>query len=566
MKNTMMKATVSLVVLVSGLCNVAFAQTPTVEVGKQFLYYHRYKSANDIFDKVLASNPNNIDAIYWKGQCLFDQKDSAAAGDLYSKALQTNGSAPLLLVGMGGYELRMGKTADAKQRFETAITLTKGKDINVLNAVADNNIDAPAGDAQYAIEKLTQATQIKGFHDATTYVLMGDAYRKLIDGGNAVIAYQKALTIDPKLAEAKFEIGRIYQTQNNPEYYMPAFEDAIQMDPNYAPAYYALYNHYFFHGDVDKSTEFLNKYIAVADPSSQNDYDLTAMLFLQKKYDDAISASKKAITTLGDKVYPKYYLLIAYCYDAKGDSVNARDYLTQYFAKAKPDVIAPPDYVFLGKVQSQFPSDSAASIASYRKAIDMDTVLANKLKIIKDASDQAKATGHKAAYAYWLGVAYPFIKAPAESDLYNWGFANYSAGNYKTADSIFCGIYETQYPSAVFGYFWCARSKTAEDDTLGSQGLALEPNIKFTEMARAYDSTSHATGKPDSTRWKNQIVNTYFAIAQHYNDIKKDKESAIAYLRKILEVDPTNTTAAHFLDLMTRKPVPKAPAKPKAAK
>src|SRR5579864_2124660 len=193
-----------LVAGVAGLCNMAFAQT--VEQGKRFLYYQRYKSANDAFDKILAGNPNNIDAIYWKGQTLFAQHDSTAACDLYSKTLQTNGNAPMLLVGMGGCELRMGKTQDARQRFETAISLTKGKDINVLNAVADNNIDAHAGDAQYAIEKLTQATQIKNFNNADTWVLMGDAYRKLIDGGNAVQSYQKALSLDPKLAEAKYKI------------------------------------------------------------------------------------------------------------------------------------------------------------------------------------------------------------------------------------------------------------------------------------------------------------------------------------------------------------------------
>ncbi|HLZ89966.1 MAG TPA: tetratricopeptide repeat protein, partial [Puia sp.] len=209
MKNKMRKSLL-LVASVVGLCNIAFAQT--VDQGKKFLYYQRYKSANDVFDKILAGNPNNIDAIYWKGQTLLAQHDSTAAGDLYSKALQTNGNAPLLLAGMGGVELRMGKTADAKQRFETAISLTKGKDVNVLNAVADNNIDARNGDAQYAIEKLTQATQVKNFNNSDTYVLMGDAYRKLIDGGNAVQSYQKALAMDPKDAEAKYKIGKIYET------------------------------------------------------------------------------------------------------------------------------------------------------------------------------------------------------------------------------------------------------------------------------------------------------------------------------------------------------------------
>src|ERR1700744_6471381 len=201
-----MKNKMRLSLLLAGmvsLCNVAFAQT--VEQGRKFLYYQRYKSAKDVFDKVLASNPNNIDGIYWQGQTLLATKDSVGAQDLYSKALQTNGNAPLLLAGMGNVELRLGKTTDARQHFETAISLSKGKDISVLNAVADANIDAHAGDAAYAIAKLNQATQIKNFKSAETYVLMGDAYRKLIDGGNAVTAYNKALTIDPKLAEAKYK-------------------------------------------------------------------------------------------------------------------------------------------------------------------------------------------------------------------------------------------------------------------------------------------------------------------------------------------------------------------------
>lgn len=539
-----------LVAGVASLCNVALAQS--VDQGKQFLYYHRYKSANDVFDKILASNPNNIDAIYWKGQALLDLKDSAGAQDVYSKALQTNGNAPLLLAGMGGVELRFGKTADAKQRFETAVSLSKGKDINVLNAIADNNIDAPAGDAQYAIEKLTQATQEKHFNSAETYVLMGDAYRKLVDGGNAVQSYQKALTLDPKDAEAKYKIGLIYQSQNNPEFYLPAYEDAVQLDPNYAPAYYALYTHYFNHGDVDKATQFLDKYIAVADPSSDNEYDRTSLIFLGKKYDEAIAASKDAISKGGDKANPKYYLLIAYSYDAKGDSANAKDYLTQYFAKQKPDAFIAMDYKFLGKVQSKFPTDSAASIASYQKAIDMDTALANKLQIIKDAANDAKTEGKRAAYAYWLGVEYPFLKAPTNADLYNVGIAYYQAGLYKTSDSVFCQQYETKYPDEIYGYLWCARSKTAEDDSIGSQGLAVEANIKLAEVGRRLDSTAKVAGSADSVKYRSQVVNAYSQLAGYYNNIKKDRDNAMLYLHKILEVDPANPDAKRFIDILEK--------------
>jgi Tfp pilus assembly protein PilF len=121
-----MKNKLRLLFLVAGvavLCNSVLAQT--VDQGKKFLYYKRYKSAKDVFDKVLAANPNNIDAIYWQGQTLLGMKDSVGAQELYSKALQTNGNAPMLLAGMAGVELRFGKAADAKAHAETAIQLTK---------------------------------------------------------------------------------------------------------------------------------------------------------------------------------------------------------------------------------------------------------------------------------------------------------------------------------------------------------------------------------------------------------------------------------------------------------
>src|SRR5215471_15705768 len=129
----MRKIRFSLIVAATVVTNISLAQT--VEQGKKFLYYERYKSAQETFEKVLAANPNNIDAVYWLGMTMVhrkDTKDTAGAKSLFSKMLQTNGNAPQLLAGMGHIELMQGNTTDSRQRFETAISLTKGKDINVL--------------------------------------------------------------------------------------------------------------------------------------------------------------------------------------------------------------------------------------------------------------------------------------------------------------------------------------------------------------------------------------------------------------------------------------------------
>jgi len=541
----------------AGLCNVVFAQS--VDQGKKFLYYQRYKSAKDVFDKILASNPNNIDAIYWDGQTLLAMKDSVAAQDLYSKALQTNGNAPLLLAGMGNVELRFGKTADARQHFETAISLSKGKDIDVLNAVAQANIDAKAGDATYAIDKLNLATQIKKFNDATTYVLMGDAYRKLIDGGNAVQSYNKALGIDPKLAEAEWKIGRIYLTQNNKEFFLPAFEKATEMDPAFAPAYYDLFYYYYFHwsaDDVQKTSDALAKYVANSDPGPQTDNLQIDFLIITGKFADAKAKAQALISAQGDKVSPGMYRRVAFCCDTLGDAACATQNIASYFSKVDPAAVIPQDYVLRAGIEAKSTDSVTRSLAfsDYALAIQKDTLPEDKAKYMAQAADLAKKLGNKKAQADLAGLTYASKANPTQTDLYNWGISNYQAGAYKTADSIFCGLYESKFPNEIYGYLWCARSKQAQDDSTNSQGLAVGAYDKLAEFARGLDSTAKAAGSADSIKYKGQILTSYFFLAQYYNDIKKEKATAVSYLEKVLEVDPTNQTAAKFIKILTAPP------------
>ncbi|HVU54961.1 MAG TPA: tetratricopeptide repeat protein [Puia sp.] len=548
-----------LVAALTGLCGGAMAQT--VDQGKKFLYYQRYKSAKDVFDKILASNPNNIEAIYWQGQTLLGMKDSTAAGDLYSKALQTNGTAPLLLAGMGEVELRLGKTTDARQRFETAISLTKGKDIDVLNAVADANIDPKAGDAAYAIEKLNLATQVKKFNDPRTYVLMGDAYRKLIDGGNAVQSYNKALGIDPKYAEAKYKIGKVYLTQNNKDYFLPAFEEAVQADPAYAPAYFELFYYWYYH-DVNKAEDYLNKYVANADPGPEVEFLKIDYKYAASKFSEARTAAQAMITQMGDKAIPRLYKLVAYSCDTLQDIACATQYMTTYFQKQDTAALLGADYAEMANIQSKA-TDSATrvqAIANYKIAIQRDTLPENKAKYLAKGIDLSKKLGYKEGVAELAAIEFASKKEPNQTDVYNFGIANYQAGNYKTADSIFCGIYETKWPNEIFGYLWCARSKIAQEDTANPTGVALEAYDKLAAISRSLDSTAKAAGSADSTKYKGQALNAYFYLAGFYNNNKKDKETALMYLNKVLEIDPDNATAKQYISIITRPA--KQPARP----
>ena len=82
--------------------------------------------------------------------------------------------------------------------------------------------------------------------------------------------------------------------------YMKYYNDAIAIDPNFAPVYYWLYN-YYYRRDVNKSREYLDKYIAVADPDSKNCYAQASILYASQLYKEAITKSDECISQAGAK-------------------------------------------------------------------------------------------------------------------------------------------------------------------------------------------------------------------------------------------------------------------------
>ena len=156
----MTKIKIGIVAVVMLVSNLVFAQS--LDDARKLIDYQRFATAVETLEKITATNPANADIQYWLGQAFIEWNKADKAKEVYRKALEANGSSPILLVGMGHVELLEGKKNEARQRFETAISLTKGKDVNVLNAVGKANVDKN-GDYDYGIEKLTQATTVKGF-------------------------------------------------------------------------------------------------------------------------------------------------------------------------------------------------------------------------------------------------------------------------------------------------------------------------------------------------------------------------------------------------------------------
>jgi tetratricopeptide (TPR) repeat protein len=532
----------------------------SIQDGMNHMYAERYKSAKETFDKLIATNPNNLEAIYWLGQSYIAMKDLKSARDLYSKTLQSNGNAPLILVGMGHVNLIDGKKDEARQLFETAINLSTGKkgpDADILNAVGRANIDAKNGDVTYAIDKLKLAAQ-RDSKNADIFLNLGDAYRKAHEGGQAVINYDQALSLNQNLARADYRKGMIYYTQKNWDLFTELMNKAITADSKFAPAYYELYYYYLLNKrDFATAQDYANKYVANADQDPQNDYLVAQTCWAKKDYDCAINTAKGIIAKAGDQTQPRVYKLLAYSYVGKSDTTNAKQYIDQFFAKAGEEEIDPNAYILKGQIYGAVSGDDQVVVDSYIKAAEMDSDYYDKMDVIGKAITLFESQKKWCTAAEMRIVQAKSRKSPIETDPFFIGLRFYQCGLNEEGDTATKTLqradsamkaYIALAPDTVYGHFYDAKINFSLDTS-----MTVEPYVS--NMVQEYAKTL-ALAQNKKEKFKNQAIEASKLLAGYYNNIKEDRDSAILYLQKGLEFDPENASIKDLIDYLqkTNKP------------
>ncbi len=561
-----MKKIKSGLLLLSLVFQAGIISAQSIEDGKLMMYYERFKSAREIFQKMLDANPANEEAAYWLGQTYLSSgevtaKDIADAKALYQSKLAASPNSPLLIAGMGHIELIEGKKQDARNRFETAISLSQGKSIAVLNAVgfANGNPDSKNGDAAYAIEKLKQATQVKKFNDPDVYANLGDAYRKFYDGGNAILSYEAALALNPKYARAAYRIGKVYQTQGVAQepIYMKYFNDAIAMDPKYAPVYNNLFN-YYYENNVSRSAEYLEKWLSNSDDDPKACYYRASLKYAQGLFNEAIAKADECIAAGGANPYPNLFGLKAYAYSKLKDSVNEKNSFEEYFRRQVPEKIGGGDYATYAAVLLKFPGNEMKAGEMIDKAVEMDSIVPNKVKYLKSMGQVFENQKSYLQAASWYSKILDVKKDYGKVDLYNAGYSFFRANVFDSSIQVF-NKYINKFPDDIFGYYMVSKAYAAIDST-GAQGLAVAPYLKTVQVGEA---------AADKEKVKTQLVGAYKYFIEYYYNVQKSQDSALIYVDKAIALDPTDQQLISNREFISKNDpkaqVKKQPAnKPKA--
>jgi tetratricopeptide (TPR) repeat protein len=526
------------------------AMAQTIQEGVNNLNAERYQSARQIFEKLTTANPNNLEAVYWLGQTMLAQDDVAGARALYQKTLAANGNAPWVMVGMGQIDLMDGKAAEARQLFDAAIAASKGKkgnDPNILTAVARANVQAytdqkKLGDLDYAIAKLNEAAQLAP-NNPDIFVVLGNAYRKKHQGGDAVLAYRKAGNYAPAL----YRIASLYQSQRNWDAVVENLNSAIAADPRFAPAFYDLYYYnLLYKKDFATASQFADKYIAVADQSPENLYLKAQTEFVQAKYSDAISTAKQIISGTNNNPRPRVYRLLANSYLQAKDTASACSNADLLLQKASGEDLYGTDYILHATACGRNNPDMIRS--DILTAVQMDSVPARQQETLNDAIENARANNNKLLEGELRLISYQLRQSQGRTvspdELISYiAVPLYLGGNYQKADSV-AQAYATAMPDSIHGYYWSALARTAIDTNM-SQGLAMPMWEKVLSLAE---------GNKD--RFKSQGIRAATSLAVYNTNIKQDRDAALTYVTRGLAFDPTNDNLLNIQKVLTQSARP----------
>jgi tetratricopeptide (TPR) repeat protein len=193
----------------------------------------------------------------------------------------------------------------------------------------------------------------------------------------------------------------------------------------------------------------------------------------------------------------------------------------------------------------KFPGNDSLASIYVAKAVQLDTVPANKLDYVKSTAASLVASQNFAAAGKWYSKILDLKKDYGKVDLYYAGYNYYRGGLYPQADSIF-KLYQTKFPEDIFGWYMGARSKVGIDTT-GEAGLAKPDYDKVIALSDTV---------VDKSTVKDKLIPALrYMVAYNYN-VKKDKATAIDFNNKILAIDPADATELKTKDALN-VPTPK---------
>ena len=155
----------------------------------------------------------------------------------------------------------------------------------------------------------------------------------------AITCYKEALAIEPRAANAHYNLGLAYREKRMLDEAIKEFEKAVEINPDSVERHYNLGISYYQKGMIDQAITELDKAAAIKPDDANIHYNLGVAYTKKGMTYEAISSYNEAIAAKPD--YADAYYNLGTIYSSKGSKALASDYIYRagliYLAQDKKD-------------------------------------------------------------------------------------------------------------------------------------------------------------------------------------------------------------------------------------
>lgn len=530
-----MKIVFSWVAVLFMMVNVLVAQSDLTP-GIKMIANENFGDATAFFEKVMHAEPKNGLPLYYLGKIKYELEEYDAAEALFDQAVTTDKKCVLCSIGQAQMWMETGKKMEADKAF-TYIALKNKKSATVYAAIGDAYLYSRTPNYAKAIEYLGQSRDMDP-NVGSTWAHLGDAYTKDNQAGNAMNSYETAVRKDNSNVEAYISMARIWSATKNKDQAIENLETAIQLSPEFAPAYKALYETYMRFGEDKKVLPVLEKYVSLAGTDELAKIRLIRFMLTEARdYDRVIENALELKKTSTDYTLDRW-LAYAYAEQEKFEEADAFFKLLDANLEKVDEDPYDADHYYKGKVAMGL-EDYDRALSFYHKLWDKNPegraeVLGNLAKKFYDNKDYDNAIrfyNEKKMYAD-LEV----------SEQYLYAGSYYAKKDYEKSEVEFRKLVEMS-PNYAIGWYNIARCVEKSDPDHQTYP-AMDDYKKFIEVT---------SGLSDQEReyYKSFLVDAYMYLGYGYVN-NEDNKSAKAAFEQVLVIKPEHEKAKEYVELLSK--------------
>ncbi len=514
-------------------------------------YQQKFEAADSAFNRLIMAEPANGKYYYYSGENqlasyfldtvnISFKSIAPKAVERFKKGIAANPNEPLNYVGLGKVAVIQDNTAMADENFAKAQTflparkvkssLTKPEQANLLIRIADAYVQVGSRDTALVFGLLRKAEQLDP-KNPELFLLRGDYYiNTLNDGSHAAENYKRSQDFSPQSTRARVRLGQLYTRIKSYEDALGYYQDAVAIDPSFAPAYLEMGFLFAKTKQQEESKKYFKKYLDLSKGNIAAKRKYANMLIQTDDYKGAIEQITQ-ILVMDSVSFNDLNRALAYSYYEEKQLPRAKYYINKFFSNSPAEKITAKDYLYLGHILMKTNEDSLG-ISNLVKSYEKDTTNIDLLTEIATSYNKIKKY-ENAARTYQLKIQKNAGK-PNPNDYFRMGRAYYDARLWVEADSALAKVNRM---SPDFEPAWVLRGRvysSLDPDT--KEGLAKPFYDKVVERAIL-----------DQAKYAKDLIEAYSYLG-YYFLVNKQYCESLGYWDKIVGIDPNNENAKSALN------------------